>query len=124
MFRTSLLGGLALAPPRKPKPEPPRIERWAFSQSELANPAKCKGYDELLALVDIDDDWDGIETYEITVYRDGTVSNRFGDGTAGVPKELAALANDVESLLHPDGEETAEWKNVEVDREGNFLRFV
>jgi hypothetical protein len=106
------------------KPIPPRKERWAFSQSELADPAACKGDDELVAYVDLDDDWDGVEGHSVIVYRNGKVSNRFSDGTAGVPRELAKLADNVESLLHPDGEETAEWRDVRVDDNGNFLRFV
>lgn len=99
-------------------------ERWAFSQSELADPAECKGYDELVAYIDVDDDGDGAESIGIVVCRDGTVSNRFDDGTAGVPKEFAELANECESLLHPDGEDTAAWKDVEADAEGNFVRFL
>lgn len=99
-------------------------ERWAFSESELANPAKCKSNDELVAYVDLDDDWEGVERHGVVVYRNGEVSNRFDDGTAGLPKGLAELAGDVESLLHPDGEETAEWKNIEVDNEGNFVKFL
>ncbi len=100
------------------------FERWAFSQSELAKPVKCNGYDELVAYVHVDDDWDSVENFGIIVYRNGEVSNRFDDGTAGVPKELVELADDEESLLHSDGEETAEWRDVEADGDGNFLRFV
>jgi len=102
----------------------PRKERWAFSQSELADPSACTGYDELVAIIDIDDDGDGVDSFGIIVYRNGEVSNRFDDGTAGVPKEFAELADECESLVHPDGEETAEWKDVEADAEGNFVRFI
>lgn len=98
-------------------------ERWAFSQSERDNPADCRGRDELLAHLDIDDGFDGIEGIGIIVYRNGEVSNRFSDGTAGVPKALADLANDEETLLHSDGEETAVWADVEVDEDGNFVQF-
>jgi len=106
------------------KVEVPSVcERWAFSAGDLAAPAKCKGYDELVAYIDLDDDWEGVERHGIVVYRNGEVSNCFDDGTAGVPKELAELADKVESLLHPDGEETAVWKNVETDRHGNFIHF-
>lgn len=99
-------------------------ERWAFSESELANPAGCKGYDELVAYVHLDDNWGGVEGHGVVVYRNGEISNRFDDGTAGIPDGLAELANDVESLLHPDGEDTAEWRDVEVEGEGDFVRFV
>lgn len=99
-------------------------ERWAFSESELANPAKCKSDDELVAYVDLDDDWGGVEGQGVVVYRNGKVSDRFDDGTVGLPKGLAELAGDVESLLHPDGEETAAWKNVETNDQGDFVRFL
>lgn len=101
-------------------------ERWAFSKSELADPAACNGYDDLIAFVTIYDDEGGelIDEHEVIVYRNGEVSNRFGDGTKGIPPELAELANDVETLLHPDGEETEVWKDVDADANGNFLRFT
>ena len=51
------------------------------------------------------------------------MSNRFEDGTKGVPKEIVELADCEESLLHPDGEETEVWWDCEVDEEGNFIRF-
>jgi hypothetical protein len=106
------------------EPHEPRKERWAFSQSELAQPVKCNGYDELVAYVHVDDDWDSVESFGIIVYRNGEVSNRFDDGTAGVPKELVELADCEESLLHPDGEETAKWRDVMADGDGNFLDFA
>jgi hypothetical protein len=99
-------------------------ERWAFSESELANPGECKSDDELVAYIDLDDDWEGVEGHGVVVYRNGKVSNRFADGTAGLPEGLAELANNIESLLHPDGEDTAAWKNVEVGDQGNFARFL
>lgn len=110
--------------PKRKAIEPPCKERWAFSRSELVDPVKCNGHDELVAYVDIDDDWDGIESYGIIVYRNGKISNRFDDGTAGVPKTLVELADSEESLLHPDGEETSEWKDVMADGNGNFLCFT
>lgn len=109
---------------KKVRVPPPVYERWAFSESELAAPAECKGHDELVAYVDLDDDWEGVEGQGVVVYRNGEVSNRFDDGTAGVPKELAELANEVESLVHPDGEETAAWRDVETDKDGNFVQFL
>lgn len=99
-------------------------QRWAFTESELANPAECKGDDELVAYVYTDTEFKETESYGIVVYRNGKVSNRFDDGTAGVPRGLVDLANDCESLLHPDGEETSVWKDVEADDQGNFVRFL
>ena len=98
-------------------------ERWAFSALELADPTKCTSYDELVAIVDTDSEWDDVDSYGIVVYRNGKISNRFDDGTYGVPVWLTKLADDVESLLHPDGEETAVWKDVEVDDDGKFTQF-
>jgi len=99
-------------------------ERWAFSQAELEAPAKCRGDDELLAYVDYDDGYGRTEGVDIVVYRNGEVSNRFGDGTAGVMKELAELAGCQETLLHSDGDYTEGWKDVETDADGNFVRFI
>lgn len=100
-----------------------RKERWAFSQDELADPASCKSDDELVAYVDYDDGHRGIEGASIIVYRNGEVSNRYSDGTAGVIKELAELADGEETLLHPDGEMTVAWCDCDVGEDGEFLRF-
>jgi hypothetical protein len=94
-----------------------RKERWAFTQAELAAPAECNGYDEFNASVPNED--------PVIVYRDGTVSNRWYDGTAGVPTETAALAGEDESPYNPDTGELADtWRDVEVDDAGNFLAFA
>ena len=100
-------------------------ERWAFSESELANPAKCKSYDELLADVPYEyAEEHGIEE-DIIVQRNGTVTNRWSDGTAGVPAETAELAGECETLYRPETrEETDAWRDVEVDAAGNFLRLL
>jgi len=99
-------------------------QRWAFSKSELADPVACTAYDDLIALVTLyDEDGTPIDEHGIIVYRNGEVSNRFEDGTKGVPKEIVELADCEESLLHPDGEETEVWWDCEVDEEGNFIRF-
>lgn len=101
-------------------------ERWAFSKSELADPAACNGYDDLIALVTIYDDEGGeaIAEEKVIVYRNGEVSNRFADGTIGIPPELAELTDEEETLLHPDGDETEVWRDVDADADGNFLRFT
>lgn len=102
----------------------PRKERWAFSRSELADPAACASDDELMAYVDYDGGYGRTEGVEIIVYRNGEVSNRFGDGTAGLLPELAELAGEVEELLHPDGETTDAWRDCEVGEKGNFVKFL
>lgn len=103
----------------------PYKERWAFSRGELADPAACTAYDDLIALVDVYDDYDCIiDTHEIIVSRNGEVSNRWGDGTVGVPPEIAELAAEVETLLHPDGDVADVWRDCEADADGKFIRFL
>ena len=100
-----------------------RRERWAFAATELADPHKCRGNNELVAYIDIDNDWGGVDSVGIVVERNGIGTNRFDDGTKGVPTTLIVMANEVETLLHPDGEETAVWKDVDCDSDGRFIRF-
>jgi hypothetical protein len=100
------------------------IERWAFSRDELAHPDECSSHDELIAYVDVDNDFGGTDGYGIIVYRNGKISNRFDDGTAGVPKRLADLAFECEYLIHPNDGETYLWHDVVVDpTNGSFVRF-
>jgi hypothetical protein len=103
--------------------ELPNRERWAFSDSELANPSRCNSADELVAHV---------EESEIGIFvqRNGSVSNRYEDGTAGVSADIAELVNDVETYSHPvDGdfgkaELTTKWKDVVVGPRGEFVAFI
>lgn len=91
-----------------------RTERWAFAESELANPAACKAHDELIGAV----------PYEcgIIVYRNGEVSNRWEDGTVGVPAETRELADECECLFNPQRNETTDvWADVFVDYDGAWL---
>jgi hypothetical protein len=100
-------------------------ERWAFTQAELAAPAECKSHDELIAGVPYEyAEERGIEC-GIIVYRNGTVSNRWEDGTAGVSVEAAELAGEDELPYSPDSGELADtWRDVTVDDAGNFLAFA
>ena len=109
---------------KKVKVEPPIYERWAFSKSELADPAKCRSDDELVAYIDLDDGYGGTDGQQIIVFRGGRASNRYADGTAGVPEALALLAEEVESLLHSDGEDTFDWRDVETNKDGTFIQFL
>jgi len=100
-------------------------ERWAFSIDELENPSQCHGNDELVAYIDIDDEvGDGVISFGIIVLRNGKVTNRFDDGAIGMPDEFIKFARHYETLLHHDGYETHEWRNVEIDNSGNFTGFV
>jgi len=103
---------------------PIKKERWAFSDAEFADPHKCKSHDELMACIDYDDGFDGTDGQQVIVYRNGKVSNRYADGTTGVPEGLAIAAEAEESLLHPDGEDTSVWKDVVVGSSGEFLCFL
>ena len=90
-----------------------KLERWAFSESELANPEGLNSDDELITI------------RGIIVYRDGSVSNRYEDGTFGISREEKEEANEEETLYHPEvDEETIAWRPVEVDDNGGFVRFM
>jgi hypothetical protein len=99
-----------------------KTERWAFSESELANPAACKADDELVGEVPYEyAEENGIEC-GIIIYRNGEVSNRWEDGTAGVPAEARELADECETLFHPQRNETTDvWADVFVDHDGAWL---
>jgi hypothetical protein len=64
--------------------------------------------------------------FEILVKRNGAVTNRFADGTAGVPDELKELADDCETLSYIGrGHGPADiWLEVICDEHGNFIRFA
>jgi len=104
-------------------PAPPVYERWAFSDSELADPAKCRSDDELVAYIDYDDGYGGTDGQQVIIHRNGRASNRYADGTVGVPLAIALLAEEEETLLHEDGGDTAAWRDVETNKAGTFVRF-
>ncbi len=98
-----------------------RKERWVFCESELANPAACRGYDEFTTGPLGFDDVDRTEL-GVVVYRDGSVSNRWDDGTVGIPAEIADLADVEETLYSPDRDEYADvWADVFVNHLGQWL---
>lgn len=102
-----------------------RKERWAFSEEESALPFACNSYDELTTTVP--DPYNPGEHCELAVivYRNGEVSNRWSDGTAGLPAEVVEMAAEEETLYHPDTDEyTDVWRDVEVDDDGNLLRLL
>ena len=104
-----------------------KIEHWGFTQSELKKPSALKSDDELIATL-----WEEIESHElepmdekVVVYRNGKCANRWDDGTVGVSKDQCQEAEDDESPYNPkEGEEVAEWHDVYVDDNGNFLGFA
>jgi hypothetical protein len=95
-------------------------QRWVFTQAEVAcNGKGCESHDEFIATLPEDQVELGV-----IVYRNGRVSNRWADGTAGVPKDLAELASEVETLSTPDGELADEWHDVEADQYGRLKRII
>lgn len=94
--------------------DPPAVERWVFTKDELAQPETCTSNDEFLALFS--------DIPPVVVYRDGRVTNRWEDGTAGVPNDAYDKAANSETLYRYSDNEIADtWKDVLVDPEGKFL---
>ena len=97
---------------------PAKQERWAFSEGEIALPFNCNGFDVLVA-------YPPECELGVIVYRNGTVSNFWADGTCGIPIAVGELAGECESLYHPDsGEETSVWRDVLTDADGNLRRLL
>ncbi len=103
------------------------IERWCFTDMELKTPGECAGTDEFLA--------DGDTEMAVIVQRDGTVTNRWEDGTVGVPDDVKQRADFDESPIKPvwrrgqiglhDADYYADnWRDVYVDKDGHFMAFV
>jgi hypothetical protein len=61
----------------------------------------------------------------VFVQRNGTVTRRWDDGTAGVPADIAALAGDIESYATVNGETTVadNWRDVLCTSDGKFVCF-
>jgi hypothetical protein len=97
-------------------------ERWVFTEDELENPAACDRDDEFLA------SGSGLPEVGILVQRNGEVTNRYGDGTAGVPDEQRTLVNDAETLggmgEYNLGDIADNWRQVMVDDRGRFHSWV
>jgi len=91
-------------------------QRWAFSETELKNARACRADDELIAAVPE-------ASLGVIVYRNGVVTNRWEDGTAGVPDVVKDWVQSEEELYHPEvRESTSVWRGVVV-RDGAFLQF-
>jgi hypothetical protein len=92
-----------------------KIERWAFTPSERKNPAGCRREDEFVA------SWANVDQ-GVIVLRDGTVTNRWDDGTAGVPREIQGFAEHFTAGLSRNGEPIDGWYDVIVSN-GAFVRW-
>jgi len=111
-------------------------ELWAFTDYELATDAykNARRDDEFFATVRLDDSTEDRDESNVIVLRNGEVTDRFTDGTVGVPDQVKRLAAGEETLFRlwqPDkaepgyDDEVAErWRYVLVDDNGGFMRFA
>ena len=112
-------------------------ERWCFTARELADEQvrqQCRGEDEFIASVHDAE-------LGVLVYRNGEPTNRWEDGTAGVPTDVQIAAGEEDTLVKPisqrrpqaagysamDQWRSAEedtiadnWRDVEVHDDGSF----
>jgi hypothetical protein len=106
------------------------MERWCFTDYELANPEvlqACRGEDEFIAGVS-DPETGGSGELGVIVQRNGTVSNRWEDGTAGVPDDTQEEARNEEVLVKPLSSRAPDrrdsfadnWRDVDVAEDGSF----
>jgi len=104
------------------------MEAWVFTNYELDHPEGCNSQDIFIAAISdsiLEEEGFSEGMGEVQVERNGTVTNRFGDGTVGVPREVMDLAEDEETLYTAyEYEEAYTWRNVESDENGNFVSFV
>lgn len=108
-------------------------ERWGFTDAELKNPSACNAFDEQIVTCDFPEFVTWTER-GILVQRNGTVTNRYGDGTAGISDEERELIENGEPPQYkingdvdsPNGNDfdVDTWRNVWTDNDGNFLGFV
>lgn len=110
------------------------IERWVFTDWELNRESvvkRCRGDDEFYAMITASDDG-------IVVTRNGQVTNRWTDGTVGVPQEYQDEADEqseyyklfpryvatVDQDPRKDQDEYAyHWRSVRIGPSGEFLAF-
>ena len=119
--------------PEKPARPRKTRERWVFTPSELKAPDRCNRADEFLAFITSDPP--ECAQSGVIMTRDGKPTNRFDDGTAGVPPELAALADEEDEYTVPlgtyqngqerdRGEPADTWCDVLVTPLGFFAGFA
>jgi hypothetical protein len=114
-----------------------REERWALSESEMTHIERLNSNDELMGTYQYTDKNSRPvgDLHQVVVRRNGTVTNHNMDGTIGVSKEVREFLESEDSLYHPvrDGngdatddysEMTTQWRNVVVNREGNFVSWA
>ena len=108
-----------------------RQERWALSEADEARIDALNSNDELFGTwVETDTEGHPVgDTHVVVIQRNGVVTNRYRDGTIGVPEHVRALLESEDALYHPlDGESeiktTAKWVDVFVGPDGSFKGLV
>jgi hypothetical protein len=106
--------------------------RWVFTDDEVKR-LKAKdpefkpvAYDEFIVILPQPiADLLGVEM-GIRVQRDGTITNRWWDGTVGVPAAVREEADAVEGYYTDDDDPqfVDRWLDIECDQEGNFLKLA
>ncbi len=104
--------------------------RWCFTAWEVNQPQRCLASDEFIAYAPDE------LTQGVVVLRDGTVTDRWEDGSTGVPPRARSLARACEELYKPTYFETRNlaqneqdeladiWRDVLTNSQGHFLRFT
>lgn len=93
--------------------------RWIFTEQELLNPKQCRQSD-LFLVTD-----SNLPEVGVFVFRDGKVTNKYGDGTRGVTKDHADIADSQETYHTIDRKDIADnWRDVRTTANGRFLKFA
>lgn len=93
------------------------IKRCVFTDAELQHLPDCHITDEFVAHAP------GLPDLGVIVYRDGTVGDRWGDGTVGLDDDVRALAGEVETLNCTASDDCADnWIDVVVDENDQVVR--
>jgi len=100
-------------------------EYWVFDRNELQHPEHARRTDIFIAhptVTDYDKEGDWEPDQGVIVYRDGQVSNRWSDGTAGVPDVVVQAADELEEYYSPEfGDFVNAWRRVYTNETGEFL---
>lgn len=101
-----------------------RTERWCFTDAELQEPESCRKDDEFMASVYLHGHKD-TQVVKVIVYRNGQVTNRWGDGCKGVPENIRRFVEDEDTLSIYAGNECASnRRDVLVNDDGSFHAFA
>ena len=96
-------------------------ERWAVTEAEKGRLEELSTDDEFVVGVDPEIVGHDEDCYVI-VNRAGKCTNRWVDGTVGVPDEVKRDAEEADALIERgSGEEADEWIDVVTDENGRFL---